>query len=346
MIALEDNVFNRGRRQDEAKFKIWSSVGLMLSYRCPARCACCYVFSGPDAGSEETEMSVEMALEVWAGVRRLAGERGRVHITGGEPFVDYPRLRRILQGACEQKLRGLEKIETNAYWCDDEDLVRQRLSELRDLGLTRLQVSTDVYHQEYVPIERARLAVRVGREVLGEDGVSVRWRDSLDEPVLVGEMSVQERQAAFAGELARRQERLLGRAAKELVSLLPARSYDSFSDRNCWGSLLGARHVHVDGAGNVFPGTCVGIVLGQITAERGLAELWCGFDYRKHPIISVLAEGGPMGLLELAEVRGYGPPGGCAGKCHLCYDLRRFLLGRARYSEYLGPAVCYGEREF
>ena len=106
-VRLEDNVVNRILGPEQPKFRIWSSAGLMLTYWCPSRCACCYVFAGPDAGREETEMSVELAVACWRDIRELAGQRGKVHITGGEPFGNYERLKRILQAACEEQLDGL-----------------------------------------------------------------------------------------------------------------------------------------------------------------------------------------------------------------------------------------------
>lgn len=342
MTSLEDNVFNRTRLQNEPKFKLWTSAGLMLTYRCPSRCACCYVFSGPEAGSKATEMTVEMALDVWQAVRRLAPQQGRVHITGGEPFDDYPRLLKILQQACDQRLEGLEKIETNAYWCTDPEIVRQRLSQLRDLGLTKLQVSTDIYHQEFVPIERVELAVSVAREVLGEKGVQVRWRDFLAQPVLTENMTPQRRRQAWSRALARKKERLLGRGAQELANLFTPKTYDSFAGHDCWSSLLGSRHVHVDGAGNVFSGTCVGIIVDRVSPDRPLDAIWRQFDYREHPVISVLAQHGPMGLLGIAEGMGYRPLAAYGSKCHLCYDVRRFLLPRTQYCRFLGPDTCYG----
>ena len=300
MLRLEDNVFNRGRRQDESKFKLWKSAGLMLSYGCPCRCACCYVYSGPRAGNAETEMSVAMALGCWKAVRRLAGEEGMVHITGGEPFDDFERLETILRTAQAEGLEGLEKIETNANWCTNENLVRERLERLRDLGLTTLQISTDVYHQEYVPMERVRMGVQIGREVLGEDRVQIRWQDFYTDPVLVGPMGNKERGTAFLGAMGQRRERLLGRAAEKLASLLPAKVYDDFAGKNCKKNLLGAQHVHIDGSGNVFSGTCIGIITGKVEVgqEGGLDKLWQGFDYREHPIISVLVERGPVGLIK------------------------------------------------
>jgi len=341
-VRLEDNVYNRTLKQDKAKFKIWTSAGLMLSYRCPSRCACCYVFSGPTAGSDKTEMSVELALECWRAVRRLAPEKGKVHLTGGEPFGDFGRLKNILQAACEEHLGGLEKIETNAYWCTNEETVRRRLEELKALGLKKLQISTDVYHQEYVPLERVQMVAKVAGEVLGADGVQIRWRDFLREPVLVEAMSPDQRADAFRAAFAKRPERLLGRAAEELASLFPSRDYDCFAEYNCTRSFLGARHVHVDGAGNVFSGTCVGIIVGNVVTGPKLDELWPKFDYREHPIISILAQKGPYGLAELAQKAGYQVLTGYADKCHLCYEVRKFLHQRGKYRAFLGPAVCYG----
>ena len=343
-IELEANVYNRQVGRDQKKFKVWTSAGLMLSYFCPARCACCYVFSGPNAGEAATEMSTEDALDHWAAIRRLGGDRGKIHLTGGEPFGDFERLERILQGACEKHLGGLEKIETNAYWCTDEKVVRKRLGRLKELGLERLQVSTDVYHQEYVPVERVKLAVRVAQEVLGADGVQVRWRDFYDNPVLVDGMDDLERTEQFLAAYKKRRERLLGRAADELANLLPLRNYEDFAESNCVKSFLGARHVHVDGAGNVFSGTCIGILIGQVKPHEkvSLDELWRSFDYREHPIISTLVDKGPVGLLPIAEDLGYVAKHGYASKCHLCYDLRRFLYEKAEPDQELGPRVCYG----
>ena len=344
MLRLEDNVYNRRCRQDEPKFKLWKSAGLMLSYRCPSRCACCYVFSGPDVAEPATEMTVEMALDCWTAVRRMAGASGRVHLTGGEPFLDYDRLEQIMQAAQKAGLEGLEKIETNAYWCTDAQLVRQRLSRLKKLGLTRLQISTDVYHQQFVPFERVRLAARIALDLLGPQRVQIRWRDFFANPIMVGPMKENQRNKAFLNAMAKRPERLLGRAAEKLANLFPLRTYEEFTDINCKQNLLGARHVHIDGSGNVFPGTCIGIVVGKVVSDskHTLDRLWQQFDYRQHPIMSVLIEKGPTGLINLAQQKSYQPKPGYAHKCHLCYDIRRFLYQKNAYSGYLGPAVCYG----
>ncbi|MBN1764770.1 MAG: radical SAM protein [Sedimentisphaerales bacterium] len=343
-VKLDDNVVNHQLGPAEPKFKIWSSAGLMVTYWCSSSCVCCYVYSSPQANEAHTEMTPEMAIQCWQDVIELAGPKGKVHLTGGEPFGNYERLRQILQLACEEKLSGLEKIETNAYWCTDENLVRRRLKELKALGLKKLQISTDIYHQEYVPIEKVQMAIKVGREVLGDSGLQVRWRDYLDNPVSVKDLTEIQRKKIFAQVLAIRAERLLGRAADELVSLFPANDYTSFIGSNCRRNLLGARHVHIDGAGNVFIGTCIGIIAGRIDSKKDqtLSNLWRNFDYRIHPIISVLVNEGPAGLMEYARSSGYRDLSGYASKCHLCFDIRRFLFRKGLFTKYLGPEVTFG----
>ncbi len=346
-ISLYDNIYNQQLRPDQPKFKLWSSAGLMLTYYCPSRCACCYNFSGPEASNPQTDMSVELALNCWRSIRKLAGQRGKVHITGGEPFCNYEKLKKILAAAQREKLAGLEKIETNAFWCTDAVMVRDRLQELKALGLTKLHISTDIYHQEYIPVERVRLAADIARDVLGPQRVQVRWRDFLDNPVSVTNMSSKQREREFAKELRKRPERLLGRAAVELVNLFNSSDYSDIVESNCKRALLGARHIHIDGAGNVFSGTCVGIVVGKLDYERDLTleKLWVQTDYRQHPVFSVLYRSGPAGFVSQAEKLGYQKYAKYRGKCHLCFDVRQFLFQKQQYPDYLSPAVCYGVYE-
>ena len=157
-------------------------------------------------------------------------------------------------------------------------------------------------------------------------------------------MSLTERRRAFAGELKKRPERLIGRAAEQLADLFPSRNHSEFAELNCSRTLLGAQHVHIDGAGNVFSGTCNGIVIRKVdtNAQNSLESLWKRCDYRNHPIFSILIDKGPVGLLQLAEPLGYKSLKGYATKCHLCYDVRKFLHMKRKFPQYLAPAVCYG----
>ncbi len=352
----------------------------MLTYRCSARCAFCYVHGGPDAGGGE--MSVAGALALWRGLDELAAAHGRtmrIHLAGGEPCLDWPRLRAILAGARASGLSPLEKLETNASWAVDDATTRARLAELAALGVTRLVVSSDVYHQEHVPFERVRRCVTLAREILGPGRVLVRWWDFFQHPQELRDAPAAERAAAWRATQARHPDRLTGRAARELAPRLPRQPVEALRGRHCAEGVLGSRHIHVDPGGHVFPGLCAGIVLGRVAlpadapepGAKGVAALprtgaaraspppppdavadvaaaWARFasGWRAHPVVAAVVAGGSYALYERAREYGYiASPEGYADKCHLCTEVRTFLLERDLWPEYVGPPAAYGRAD-
>jgi len=320
----------------------WSYAGLILTYWCNARCASCYLCCAPD---RHEEMSVEQALEYWRSLVEAGG--CRVHLTGGEPFGDWERLIELCRRAKAEGLGPLEKVETNAFWATDAELVRQRLEALDGAGMKKLLISADPYHQEFVPIEKARLAARVACQVLGEHRVQVRWWDWLERgPDLVW-LSPSTWEELFDGYAPYWRDRLNGRAAWTLARRLKLKPVAEVADDPCARSLLKARHVHIDPQGRVMPGTCAGIVLGLADREP-LGSIWrrLAEDYASRAVVGALALRGPAGLVERAKAEGFVPQAGYANKCHLCWDARRHLAKVAGYSAELGPPWLYeGDRE-
>jgi len=358
--------------------KHWGFAGLMLTYWCNASCASCYLACGPrekrgqergqepfdssataderdgagpprrekvpdpfsDDGTEE--MSVEQALGYWAGLQAASPHGCRIHLSGGEPFGDWERLIAIARRAQREGLGPLEKVETNAYWATDEGLVRERLAALDAAGMGKLCISADPYHQQFVPIERCRLAARVAEELLGAERVQVRWRDWLAEGFDTGGLDAAARRELFAGSAACRRDRFNGRAADLLGDLGERKPMGEFADSPCAESLLRGRHVHIDGGGRVMPGTCAGIVLGR--ADRSsIAEIWrqLDADYAGRAVVGTLAAAGPVALLDAARAAGYRPRDSYASKCHLCWELRRSLAAAGGYEAELGPMRLY-----
>ena len=113
MIALSDNVYNRSLGRDQPKFKVWTSAGLLLTYRCNASCRFCYYGCSPDKGGL---MPVDMAVSVWQSLRVLAGDSAKVHLTGGEPFLCWEHLVEILRTDQQQHLGPADMVETNGFW--------------------------------------------------------------------------------------------------------------------------------------------------------------------------------------------------------------------------------------
>jgi len=329
------------RRGEPMPLKHWSFAGLMLTYWCNASCASCYLCCSPN---RREEMSVDDALGFWRSLVEAGPNGCRIHLSGGEPFGDWPRLIEICRRAQGEGLGRLHKVETNAFWATDAGVVRDRLRALDAAGMEKLVISTDPYHQQFVPIGRCRLAARLAEEVLGRNRVQVRWRDWLADGSDTARLSDSRRADLFARYALGGRDRLSGRAANRLASLLPARPARELADKPCRGTLLRSRHVHVDPAGRLMPGTCAGIVLGT-AGPVSVAEIWhrLDADHASRPIVGRLAAGGPVELLALAVRSGYQPRDGYADKCHLCWDIRRWMARRRLGGEELGPAWMYDE---
>jgi hypothetical protein len=319
--------------------KYWSFAGLLMTYWCDARCASCYLNCGPD----RTEwLDPDRGAAFWEGLVAASAQGCRVHLTGGEPFGRWELLIGLCRRAKEQGLGPLEKVETNASWGVGEKLVRDRLAALDDAGMHKLVVSTDPYHQEFVPIERARLLARVAEDVLGAHRIQVRWRDWLARGFDTGRLAERERNRLFAQYASAGRDRQNGRAADRLAPLLPARPAREYANQPCSEALLRSRHVHVGPDGLVMPGVCAGIVLGRLGPDSA-ADVWRRLDaeHDARPIVSTLAREGPVGLLPGAAAAGFAPAAGYADKCHLCWDVRRFFVREGMHLEELGPAWAY-----
>ena len=291
-------------------------------------------------------MAVDFALRVWRELIEAGGRGCRIHLSGGEPFGDWQRLISLCRRARRQGLSPLEKVETNAFWAADERMIRDRLTALDEAGMGKLVISADPYHQQYVPIERCRLAARVAEEVLGPDRVQVRWRDWLAEGCDTDRLSPGQRMEMFIHYAARGRDRLIGRAAGVLAPCLPIKPWQELADKPCREALLRSRHVHVDPAGRVMPGTCAGIVLG-VVGRDSIATVWrrLSAEHDSRAILSVLAARGPVGLLGMAKDTGFAARTGYASKCHLCWETRRHLVGRGLFDQVLGPRSLYWAEE-
>lgn len=338
MFRIDDNKYNQALSRDKTKLKIWKYAGLMLSYKCNAKCAFCYYNSGPESNGL---MLSETALKAWKSLVNLAGERASVHITGGEPFLFFDHMINILTEACNEKLSGLDSIETNAFWATDKSIIIERLRILDCLGMKRLKISWDPFHAEYVDFEPVKLLWETAEDILGQDRVLVRWEKYLQKPVKMSRLSQKQRQTEYRKALADYPIRFTGRAAGELGELFASKSIEELSSQNCEKSYLDAKGVHIDPYGNVFSGLCSGICIGNIN-DKPLEKIWTEFIPDRKELIGELVRHGPLGLLPTAVDSGYTPKEHYCDKCHLCTSIRQFFFDIGKYNSIIGPMDCYG----
>jgi len=336
-VKLTDNIYNRQIPRNLPKFKIWRKAGILLTYKCNCSCEFCYYNCSPKQGGL---MTANMLLAAWDSLKKLAGDDAKIHITGGEPFLYFEHLVYILQQAKKANIGPVDSIETNAYWATNDKIIRQRLLCLDELGMDRLKISCDVFHQQYVDIKLVRKLASVGSEILGEKRVQVRWEKNMDLPSDIGNLDQKQLNQMYLDELNNSPCRFTGRGARKIAELAATKNIEDIAVLNCDKAFLATKGVHIDPYGNVFSGTCSGIVLGNIN-DKPLDEIWQNFTPQTKPFIRTLFESGPTGLLNIAQKAGYKPLPAYADKCHLCSSIREFLIRKNLYTKTIGPQECY-----
>ena len=285
-------------------------------------------------------MPVDMAIDTWEAVLRLAGDHARIHLTGGEPFLHWDHMVKILETAQARQLGPTDMIETNGYWAVTDEVVKERLTRLDQLGMQRLKISCDLYHQQYVDIELVRRLARIARDMLGPDRVLVRWQAYLDHPKDLSNMSEAELRQAQIEAAEGFPCRFNGRAACDLADVLSNKTTEEIAGFNCERAFLDAKGVHIDPYGHVFSSTCSGIIVGNVT-EHPLDRIWEKFHPKVYPIVSTLYKQGPTGLLQASQDQAYVPRHYYASKCHLCSHIRQHFVIHNMCSQVIGPRDCY-----
>ncbi|MHB0912258.1 MAG: radical SAM protein [Armatimonadota bacterium] len=322
------------------------SGGLMLSYKCNCRCRHCLYASSP---KWKDWMDVSDAGRIFEGLLEFGSLRG-FHIAGGEPFLDFPRLVRVMRLATEFGV-PIEYVETNAHWCTDPETTREKLSCLRDAGLSCLLVSCSPFHAERIPLSRLETAVKIGYEVFGPNGVILWVPEFYRELASVDtEATVSlERYVEVVGKsnmryMVRDGYSLItgGRVGYELADWYERRPAERCEGEHCRMELLASGHAHFDPYGNLIPSFCSGISLGD---GRDLPTLMREFSLARLPIVRILAEEGPYALYKMAarRFRYKANPAGYIGKCHLCTDVRRHIVSLTDEFAELTPAQFYKE---
>jgi MoaA/NifB/PqqE/SkfB family radical SAM enzyme len=126
-----------------AEFK---RVGFMITKQCNAKCKHCMTTSSPEANEE---MDLVAALRWLNESNKLEGIEG-ITITGGEPFIRYNTLVKLIKRITE--LDKISHVVTNGFWAEDLDIAREKIRQLALVGLKRISLSTDSYHQEWIPL--------------------------------------------------------------------------------------------------------------------------------------------------------------------------------------------------
>ena len=129
------------------------NIGLIMTYKCQASCPHCIINASPQ---RTEDLMMDDAYDWIEQIARYKqGKTFVLSLTGGEPFFDIEKLKTVSEFAGSKGL--FVSAVTNAFWADDAERAVELLEEIPDLRM--LSISTDVYHQEYIPFERVKNAM-------------------------------------------------------------------------------------------------------------------------------------------------------------------------------------------
>ncbi len=269
------------------------------------------------------------------------------HLAGGEAFLNFPLLLKAVELANEFGI-PLDYVETNCGWFTDEKSAIDKLTQLRNAGLSCLLISASPFHSEYIPIEKTLGVVRASMTVFGHSGTMIWLQEFLQELTSIASKGIisLERYIKKAGEYKAKRAAVYGgqlipggRSGLKLAHLLPQCPKEAYFDGNCFWELTRSGRGHFDLHGNIIPGVCSGISVGN---AHDLELAYRGFNYEDHPIIAMLCKSGVKGLCEMAmSDYGFVPRETYAGKCDLCVDIRKHLFSCNDAIPELGPTEFY-----
>jgi hypothetical protein len=265
-----------------------------------------------------------------------------LHFSGGEPFLNFELLLKAVEIA---EALGIPStfVETNCFWCKNDDLTRERLQALKEKGLRGILISVNPFYAEYVPFEKTDRCIRISLEVFGSNVMvyQLEYYRMFKRLGITGRLSIDDYLKLTRGEsLSHRVELfLMGRAADQLKDFYPSYPAKRFFNVPCQPSILRNWHNHFDNYGNFMPGYCGGISLGSwFELDRLLKE---GIDLENRPVLNYLVNEDMRGLLNFALDRGYREISeGYVSKCHLCLDIRKYLASMGDFEE-LKPRKFY-----
>lgn len=324
-----------------------SSCAIILSYQCSSRCRHCINASSPSWVEWASRRDIDRQFEALAAHSQYLSH---LYISGGEPMLKPALTAYAVHRALELDL-PLEYVETNAFWCWDEERALEGFIRLKEAGLKKVAISISPFHAEFVPLPHTEIAMDAAQEVFGTNNVilntaeyfqelfAMEVEDTLELEHYIENKGAEEAALSFASEY-----ELIpnGRAAVALADLFNRQPASAYFGEACEKELSNPYQVRMDHEGNYIPGLCAGIVLGS---THDLSALFAKRDWSDRPLINTLAKGGVEALLAWAkshydyqeDVMGY------TSKCHLCLDIRRHLVRSGVVLKELKPLPFYDE---
>ncbi len=324
------------------------SLGLILSYKCTSSCKhCIYASSAAwpadwisKADLEKILAQIAPTIQASPYGPKAIGVNTGVHITGGEPFLNFDLLLDVTKLLREFKIPSTF-VETNCFWAKDDKSTREKLIELKEAGLDGILISVNPFILESVAFEKTKRVATIGRDIFGHNSIIYQelFFELFTSLGLKGTMSLDKFLAIASSSMGYIELLPMGQATYKLEDLFRKYPIERFFGISCTGELTRQWHNHIDNYCNYIPGFCSGISLGDAKELKALLK---GINLETRPILKALA----TDIKKLYEIGtgkfGYKEnPDGYISKCHLCVDIRRHIANQTEEFKELSPKEFY-----
>lgn len=283
-------------------------LGILLTSKCNVECRHCCNDSHPRqlgaASFEDIARLITMAREQ-PSIKEIG-------ISGGEPFIFFQLLRRVISFA--SSLGFTTSVTTNGRWARSSTRARTLLEDLRSSGLTSLHISTSVFHQEFIDLNTLKTATDIGLSIGLRVGINLVSTTTLSPETL----------RSILGELAQKVDIVVMPCLPAGRGATRVRSEEFIEGRvapqgNCRSHF---KKLAVDLAGDLYPCCSPGgftppLMMGNVRTSSLRDVVDANADNK---LLAILETVGPQFFLPFLRAANVHPPlpERFVDQCHLC----------------------------
>ena len=138
------------------KYLAVNRLEFAITYLCNSRCKHCQLGEEEERRKFPSHIDKDLAVEI---VRRVGKEYGPESIMtfGGEPLL-YPEIVYAIHKEAMKVGIPVRDVITNGFWSRNIGKIQETAHNLVKSGVTKVNISIDCFHQEFVPIDIVKKA--------------------------------------------------------------------------------------------------------------------------------------------------------------------------------------------
>lgn len=312
-------------KHQQSEFVNVERIEFIVTYRCNSHCRHCAIGSYKRR-AKPFAIDDKLALNIVSGITAEYTPNS-IMTFGGEPLLFHNTVCAI-HGAA--KLHGIvsREIITNAGWPRSEAEFREVAFRLAESGVTKIAISVDSFHQQYIPLDVVQRNVKSLKDAgIPELGWNPCWVVSRehDNPLnrrtreILSQLEHLDVPESFGNNV-----QPSGNALIHLREYMPSKVSDpagSCEDVPYAQRLDKISNISVEPDGSIT--VCKDLVVGN-ARTREINKILRSYNPYTIPEIAAILRGGMSQLIELARTQRVQPdPDGYYSVCDMCISLRR-----------------------